>query len=93
MPHYASPQQMRGEPPDVRDDVHALGVLWYQLILADLGATPTGRDWLTDLKKGGVPETHTRLLLACVSPRVERRPSDAKVLADEFGALLAGPRV
>src|SRR5262249_58630371 len=24
-PLYASPQQIRGEPPDVRDDVHALG--------------------------------------------------------------------
>lgn len=93
MPLYASPQQMRGEPPDVRDDVHALGVLWYQLILADAGATPTGRDWLTDLKKAGVPDTHTRLLLACVSPRVERRPADAKVLADELGSILAGPRV
>jgi eukaryotic-like serine/threonine-protein kinase len=90
MPQYASPQQMRGEPVDVRDDVHALGVIWYQLMLADLGATPTGRDWLTDLKKGGVPDSHTRLLIACVNPRMERRPANARVLAEEFGALLTG---
>ena len=90
MPLYASPQQMRAEPIDVRDDVHALAVVWYQMILADLGATPTGRDWISDLKKGGVHETHIRLLSACVNPRVERRPADAMVLADEFGSLLAG---
>jgi hypothetical protein len=90
MPLYASPQQMRGEPADVRDDVHALGVIWYQMILADLGATPTGRDWLSDLKKGGIPDAYTRLLLACVNPRVDRRPSDAMALADEFGSILAG---
>jgi hypothetical protein len=39
----------------------------------------------------GVPDGHTRLLLSCVNPRAERRPADAKALADEFGALLAGP--
>jgi serine/threonine protein kinase len=90
MPQYASPQQMRGEDPDVRDDVHALAVIWYQLIVADLEATPTGRDWLSDLKKSGVPDTHTRLILACINPRVERRPPDAKALADELGAVLTG---
>jgi eukaryotic-like serine/threonine-protein kinase len=90
MPLYASPQQMRGEPADVRDDVHALGVIWYQLLLGELDATPTGRNWLTDLKKGGFPDSYTRLLLACVNPRVERRPSDALALADEFGSILAG---
>jgi serine/threonine protein kinase len=92
MPLYASPQQMRAEPPDVRDDVHAMGVIWYQLIVGDLEDTPTGRDWLSHLKKGGVPDTHTRLILACINPRVERRPADATVLADEFGSLLAGPQ-
>lgn len=91
MPLYASPQQMRGEPPDIRDDVHALGVIWYQMIVADLEGTPAGRDWLSNLKKGGVPESHTRLLAACVNPRVERRPPDAAALADEFGTLLANP--
>jgi serine/threonine protein kinase len=92
MPLYASPQQMRAEPPDVRDDVHAIGVIWYQLIVGDLEDTPTGRDWLSNLKKGGVPDTHTRLILACINPRVERRPADAVALAEEFGTLLAGPQ-
>src|SRR5262249_37935705 len=35
-PLYASPQQMGGADPDPRDDVYALGVIWYQLLVGDL---------------------------------------------------------
>jgi len=41
-PLYASPQQKRGHKPDVRDDVHALGVIGFQLLLADLQAERPG---------------------------------------------------
>ncbi len=37
-PLYASPQQVRGDKPDPRDDVYALGVIWYQLLAGDLTA-------------------------------------------------------
>ena len=70
---------MRGEPADVRDDVHALGVIWYQLIVADVGATPTGRDWIAELKKGGVAESCIKLISACVNPRAN---SPVRVLGD-----------
>src|SRR5262245_42190538 len=35
-PLYASPQQIQGAPPDPRDDVFALGVIWYQMLSGDL---------------------------------------------------------
>jgi serine/threonine protein kinase len=53
-PLYASPQQMRGERPDPRDDVYALGVIWYQLLTSDLTSpAPTGRRWVDALQRPG----------------------------------------
>ena len=39
-PLYASPQLARKEPPDPRDDVHALGAIWYQLLKRDPHTAP-----------------------------------------------------
>jgi formylglycine-generating enzyme required for sulfatase activity len=89
-PLYASPQQMRGEPPDPRDDVHALGVIWYQLLTGDLtaGASP---DWRDELAERKVPDGVLRLLGACLAARAERRPADAAALAGELARLLERP--
>lgn len=86
-PLYASPQQIRGEPPDVRDDVHALGVIWYQLLTGDLGSgTPTGL-WAEELADAGLSRELIRLLGACVDARAERRPADAARLAEQLETL------
>jgi hypothetical protein len=90
-PLYASPQQMRGDPPDVRDDVHALGVIWYQLLTADLGSgAPTGL-WADELEDAGLSRDLVRLLGACVAARVEKRLPDAGVLAAQLAELLDRP--
>jgi serine/threonine protein kinase len=90
-PLYASPQQTRGDPPDVRDDVHALGVIWYQLLTGDLGSgAPTGL-WSEELEEAGMSRDLIRLLGACVASRPERRPRDAADLADQLDALLDAP--
>jgi F-box protein 11 len=87
-PLYASPQQVKGEPPDPRDDVHALGVIWYQLLTGDLSAgAPVGLDWADDLRDAGMDEDLIRLLGSCVSPRAERRPLDAAALAEQIAAV------
>jgi formylglycine-generating enzyme required for sulfatase activity len=89
-PLYASPQQQRGEAPDPRDDVHALGVIWYQLLTGDLALLSLPPDWRDELAERGVAEPMLRLLGACLSARAERRPADAAVLAEEIGRLLQG---
>jgi formylglycine-generating enzyme required for sulfatase activity len=86
-PLYASPQQMRGEDPDPRDDVHALGVIWFQLLTGDLTAGASA-DWRDEVEPLGVSDGVLRLLGACLSSRADRRPSDAGVLAQELAALL-----
>lgn len=88
-PLYASPEQIRGNPPDPRDDVHALGVIWYQMVSGDLtGGAPTGLDWVSDLFDRGLREEHINLFASCFASRADRRPANAAVLADRLRALL-----
>jgi serine/threonine protein kinase len=93
-PLYASPQQVRGDDPDPRDDVHALGVIWYQMLTGDLGSGPPTGLWADDLEEAGMGRELVRLLGACVAAKAERRPADAAVLAEKLTAacgLAAAP--
>ena len=90
-PLYASPQQVRGEKPDPRDDVYALGVIWYQLLTADLtSAAPTGRRWADDLRKRGMSDAALDLLSSCFESAPAHRPDDAGLLL-RFLQVLAPP--
>ncbi len=90
-PLYASPEQMRGEPADPRDDVHALGVIWYQILTGDLTTgAQTDPDWPEELIARGMTRDQVKVLASCLS-KPAKRPADAAVLADHIEASF-GPK-
>lgn len=78
-PLYASPQQRAGAEPDPRDDVHAIGVIAYQLLTGHLAHGP-GADYAHDLRDAGTPDGLVELVGACVAANPARRPADAAAL-------------
>ncbi|MBI2808208.1 MAG: SUMF1/EgtB/PvdO family nonheme iron enzyme [Planctomycetes bacterium] len=91
-PLYASPQQQRGEDPDPRDDVFALGVIGYQLLLRDLSrSAPTGWGWDKRLRALGLADGHVQLLGECMAQDVDDRPKDAQELHERIVKLARMP--
>ena len=81
---YSSPQQRAGEKPDPRDDVHALGVIAYQMFVGRVDAEVKG-NWQLRLRKDGVPDAIIDLIGNSASDEAEDRPNDAR----EWEAVLA----
>lgn len=74
---------MRGFDPDPRDDVHALGVIWFQLLMCDI-QRGVGADFDEDLRELGVVEETIQTIKKCVAGRQDRRFQDAQELAERL---------
>lgn len=84
---YASPQTKRGLPPDPRDDVYSIGVIWYQLLRQDPTATPPDDyEWTIELRRHGFSDGQAGLLMSCLSGDPNDRPADGLILADMIAA-------
>jgi formylglycine-generating enzyme required for sulfatase activity len=85
---YASPEQLRDDPPRPQDDVFALGVLWYQLLTDNLNGTrPGGSSWRRRLIAQGSPPELVELLECCFDDDPSERPADGVVLCERIRAL------
>jgi serine/threonine protein kinase len=90
-PLYASIQQRRFGPPDPRDDVYALGVIWYQMLLGDITKEPPrGGAWKKKFIEQGSKREWIELLERCLEDEASERPRDAAELSDELGNLIKG---
>jgi serine/threonine protein kinase len=84
---YAPPEQMFGSVPNPRDDVYALGVIAYQLVMGDLSALP-GPGTASELRELRVPNELATLIARSADLNPDRRPRDAGEWARDLDALV-----
>lgn len=85
---YAAPERAFGSATSPRDDVYALGVIAYQLCLADPTAVP-GTDAADTLREHGAPDAMVSLVVKSVAMDPNRRPKDAGEWEQKLAALRA----
>ena len=88
-PHYGSPTRLEGKEPTPADDVFALGMIWYQMVMGcwDL-APPRSFDWVDKALDRGLPVDHGKVMSRCLQPDASRRPADAVALMAMLDALV-----
>ena len=100
-PDYASPEQLRGEPPSAAADIYSLGAVLYQVITEqrpfDLKKASLA-DALQIIEKGvqapsqitkGLPRELDTIIAKAMHPDPAQRYSSAAALADDLHAHLA----
>ncbi|MEQ1572600.1 MAG: serine/threonine-protein kinase, partial [Myxococcota bacterium] len=97
---YIAPEQIRGKSVDARADVYTLGVLFYQMLTGakpypgedhELFAQQLGNAFVPIAEQptgADVPRPVAELVERCLSADPARRPTDARQLHAQLGAVL-----
>ncbi len=79
-PMYADPMKDPREGPNPRDDVYALGVIFFQLLMGSVMLKMHG-NWQSYLRHAHVDETLIGMIETCTAPRSERYENAGAMLA------------
>jgi len=99
-PAYMSPEQARGQTLDLRADVYALGMVFYELLTGDVAfddarplevlrmqiMTPAPS---VRLLRPDVPDAIEQLIARCLEKKQEARPASMKEIADAIETVQA----
>ena len=92
---YASPQQEKGLPAHESDDIFAIGVIWYELLVGEMGhGPPIGRDWTelrSRMKLRGMSDPQFDILEQCLEPSRKHRIHNAIELAKKIEQVYVNP--
>ncbi len=99
-PLSMAPEQIRGEPPDARTDLYAMGVLLFQLVTGQPPFQGATRHEVEDLhlnappprpsERAPVPAALDAVVLRCMSKRREERFADVDALLEALRSAAQG---
>lgn len=99
-PHYMSPEQARGEAPDARSDIFALGAILYELLCGERAFSgPSAAETMTSIIRDEpprldelldrIPPALGEVLRHCLEKNPEERFQSARDLAFHLESILA----
>ena len=68
--------------------MHALGVIWYQLLTGDLGMMSVPPDWREQVEERGLNDDLVKLLALCIASKAGKRPASAIALTEQLQDVL-----
>jgi len=86
-PKYMAPEGQKGDPLDLRADLYAVGVIFYELLCGEKPAEPLKSNLTEEMSlltgRTGSEELST-LILKCLNPEPKKRPKSVRELLESL---------